>query len=96
MTLRGEETDATRLKMPEEGSRAIWRHLVAGIVGAKGPFSRPTCPTNLENLVELGSKLFPYGPPGIDIMWEKTRGTFQKDVTFLLAFLGYQCILCQF
>ena len=96
MTLRGVETDETRLERPEERSKAIWGHLVAGIVGAKGPFSRPTCPTNLENLVELGSKLFPYGPPGIDIMWENARGSFQKDVTSLLSFLVYQRILCQF
>ena len=86
MTLSGVATDEIRLKMPEERSKAIWEHLVAGIVGAKGPFSRLTCTVDLENLAQLGSKLFPYGPPCIDMMWGETRDSFQKDVTYLLSF----------
>ena len=63
--------DETRAKLPGGRSLPIWDHLADGIVGDKGPFSRPGFHTNLDTLAKLGPNRFPYGPPGVDMIWGK-------------------------
>ena len=67
--------------------RLIWSGFIEGIIGAKGPFSRPLNPENTELLISEACKLFPNGIPKPHSKWVPTTGSFVDDVAKLLATL---------